>query len=111
MLAKMASPIDETIIKDCKKVIEEGNLVYLQEMFVDILEMEDVKRRDWAYIFQKIYLHACLKGKEEIAAWLQGNVFPLMDPIQQVACRNTFTYGAQMLESYKSKMTRRQNYA
>ncbi len=107
----MASPIDEAIIRDCKKIIEEGNLAYLQDMFEDILGMEDAKRRDWAYIFQKIYLHACVKGKEDVATWLKNNVFPLMDPIQQIACKTTFTYGTQMLESYKSKMTRRQNYA
>lgn len=52
---------------------------------------------DWPTVFQKVYLHACLKGRKEIASWLQDTVFPTMDPIQQIGLRQVFSYGRHLL--------------
>ena len=52
---------------------------------------------DWPTLFHKIYLHACLKKKHEIAYWLQTEIYTIMDPIQQIALRQIFPYGRYLL--------------
>lgn len=52
---------------------------------------------DWPTVFQTLYLHACLKGKSEIATWFQTTVFSCLDPIQQIALRQSFAYGKHLL--------------
>jgi len=52
---------------------------------------------DWPTLFQKVYLHTCLKKKDDIAAWLQNEVYTIMDPIQQIALRQVFPYGRHLL--------------
>jgi hypothetical protein len=86
---------DIEIIKECKKHVEDGNLDYLT-VFLQNLVQED-REYDWPFIFQKVYLHACLKGKREIAEWLEHSVYPTMEPIQKIALRQIFSYGNHLL--------------
>ena len=72
-----------------KRLIERGDLAAFQE------HLADIEMVDWA--FQKLYLHACLKGRREIAEWLEKVVFPTMDPIVQIALRQGFSYGRYLL--------------
>jgi len=53
---------------------------------------------DWPTLFQKVYLHACLKKKHDIALWLRNDIYTIMDPIQQIALRHVFPYGKHLLE-------------
>jgi hypothetical protein len=76
-----------------KHLIERGDLKAFQEY------VEEVEMVDWA--FQKLYLHACLKGRREIAEWLETSVFPTMDPIAQIALRQGFAYGRHLLRKAK----------
>jgi hypothetical protein len=76
-----------------KHLIERGDLKAFQEYAAE------VEMVDWA--FQKLYLHACLKGRKEIAEWLEKSVFPTMDPIVQIALRQGFAYGRHLLRKAK----------
>ena len=58
---------------------------------------------DWPTVFQTLYLHACLKGKSDIAHWFQTIVFPHLDPIQQIALRQSFAYGKHLLKTAAKK--------
>ncbi len=79
-----------------KLLIERGDLQGLQHAFSD-LQASDVGDVDWPWIFQKVYLHACLKGRKEIAEWLEKSVFPTIDPIAQIGIRQGFAYGRHLL--------------
>lgn len=87
--------MDQEIIYECKKHVEDGNLDYLEEYLQTLLQ--DDREYDWPFIFQKVYLHACLKGKHEIAEWLTNSVYPIMEPIQKIALRQIFSYGNHLL--------------
>lgn len=50
----------------------------------------------WDYIFQKVYVHACLKKHTVIAEFLMEQ-FREMEPIQQIAVRQVFSYGKYLL--------------
>jgi len=86
------------IICICKKYIETNSLEHLQEYVASIVDTTT----DWTYIFQKVYLHACLKGREDISTWLQS-MFTKMEPIQQIALRQIFPYGRHLLAVAKNR--------
>ncbi len=79
-------------IKDCKVLIEKDNLEGLQEMYNEM----SGENYAWEYIYQKLYLHACLKKKRRIVEWM-NSLFQLMDPIQQIGLRQMFSYGKYLL--------------
>jgi hypothetical protein len=91
----------ETFIDECKKLVELDERDYLQSFLREALE--DGQVMDWPFIFQKVFLHACLKGRAEIAEWLEKDVFPLLDAVQQIALRQTFSYGRHLLRQAKQR--------
>ena len=96
--------MDTGIIADAKRHINDGNLEELQTQVCALIDNPELQREpDWPFIFQKVYLHACLKGKDEIAEWLTKAMYPMMDPIQQIALRQIFSYGRHLLRKAKQK--------
>lgn len=83
-----------------KHLVEAGDLSALQEAFRTLEEVD-------AWLFQKVYLHACLKGRREIAEWLQDVVFPTLDPIRQIALRQGFAYGRHLLRTAERRARNR----
>lgn len=90
--------IEDTLIFDIKNIINKGDLSALQAHYANLQNDYDWSERapDWPYVLQKVYLHACLKRRREIAVWLEG-LFTSMDPIQQIAYRHTLNYGRVLL--------------
>lgn len=84
--------MQETIIQNCKYFINNSDLLGLQEYYETITE----EKVNFDFIFQKVYLHACLKKKIEIVEWLQ-TIFKTLEPISQIAMRQIFSYGRHLL--------------
>jgi hypothetical protein len=82
----------EAFLKLCKTMIEKDNLEGLQEFY---LENQD-QPYAWEYVYQKLYLHACLKKKHRIVEWMRP-LFDQFDPIQQIGIRQLFSYGKYLL--------------
>ena len=95
------SSTDSTILADVKHHIDCGNLSGIQHVWNSLSDYEFEEQPDWVYLFQKIYLHACLKHQPQIAEWMQHVLFPKMDPIQQIALRQVFSYGKYLLKRKK----------
>ena len=96
--------MDSTIIAEAKQHINDGNLEELQHQVCRLFDNPDLPcEPDWSFIFQKVYLHACLKGNEDIADWLKKAMYPLMDPIQQIALRQVFAYGRYLVYRARKK--------
>ena len=93
--------MDAQLIKVCRTYAETNNVDMLKEYYEFILSAvqtgEIDHEPDWPFIFQKVYLHACLKGSSEVASWMQFAVYPMLDPIQQIALRQVFPYGRYLL--------------
>jgi len=92
-------PIEDTLIFDIKNIINKGDLTALQTHYADLQNGYDWSERapDWPYVLQKVYLHACLKRRRDMATWLEGLFVSVMDPIQQIAYRHTLNYGRVLL--------------
>jgi trans-aconitate methyltransferase len=81
-----------SFLNDCKQMIEKDNLEGLQEYYAEYSH----ENFPWDYIYQKLYLHACLKKKQRIVDWLKS-LYSSFDPIQQIALRQMFSYGKYLL--------------
>ena len=88
----------DSIIFMSKKFINADDLLGLQEYFKETQSVDFDSEPSWDYIFQKVYLHACLKKRNSIADWLKIEIFPQLGAIQQIALRQIFSYG-QVLKS------------
>ena len=85
--------MNDAFIRTCKVCIDEGNLAGLQKCYAEIQSESDF---NWEYIFYRVYLHACLKKKKDIADWLT-EIFAKLDPIDQASLRQIFPYGRHLL--------------
>ena len=92
----MSRRVAESIFAECKEFINAGKLEELQEYVKTLLESEFDTAPDWPTLFQKAYLHACLKKQKESAEWI-ASLFSLFDPIVQIAYRQVFFYGRYLL--------------
>ncbi len=90
-------------LSDLKKLVEKSALESLKEAFQQILAGTLETDAEWDYLFQKVYLHACLKGKTDIVIWMEEQVFPTLPPIQQMAIRQVFSYGHTLLRKHVKK--------
>ena len=89
--------MEQTILHTSKHFIQTKNLIGIQQYWEELLDTEFPEYVDAPTLFQKIYLHACLKGASEIASWLKHTIYPRLDPIMQIALRQVFPYGDVLL--------------
>ena len=82
----------DAFLKQCKTLIEEDNVEGLQGFYEEYKDEE----LPWEYIYQKLYLHACLKKKHRVVEWMKP-MFEKLDPIQKIALRQMFSYGKYLL--------------
>jgi hypothetical protein len=86
----------EEVISNFKRYIENGSLDECQTYLRELTDEYESDSIPWDFIFQKVYLHACLKKQKAIVDWLML-VFKELPPIQQIAVRQVFSYGRSLL--------------
>ena len=89
------------ILRTSYMYIEAKDLEGFEEYTKSLLGSEQIITFSWDYIFHRVYLHACLKGAEDIASWLQTTLYPMLPPIQQIALRQIFPYGRHLMATAK----------
>lgn len=75
-----------------------SDLHALQTLFREAHEDLGTQNIDWSYIFQKVYLHACLHGHRDTAKWLRDTFEATADPISKLAYRQTYAYANVLLK-------------
>jgi hypothetical protein len=85
----------EAVIGNFKHYIDSGSLESCQEYLTELTDTYE-SGIPWEYVFQKVYLHACLKKQKPIVDWLML-IFNQLDPIQQIGIRQVFAYGRTLL--------------
>ncbi len=96
-----ATSTELAIIARGKEFVNARDTFGLQKFYEELQESEFDVVPSWAYIFQKIYLHACLKGLRDAAVWLEG-VAQNNPEITQLGFRQTIAYGRQLLSRVSS---------
>ena len=92
--------MDRQILEDCKDFIETDQLEGLQSYIYQWIDTKDTLtdyRLPIEYLYQQVYLHACLKKKKHIAEWIKSMFTVIFDDIQQIALRQMFSYGNYLL--------------
>ena len=90
------SAATRSIVQDCKDYINQNNFTGLKKFYEELLNSEFAAPPDWIAIYQQVYLHACLRKRAEMVAWLR-TLFDAMDPVAKIALRHVFPYGRALL--------------
>lgn len=88
--------METALLHECKEYINANKFEEFKEFYKELTESEFETQPDWANLYQKVYLHACLKKRKEIAEWLES-LFTQFPPITQIAYRQLFFYGHFLL--------------
>lgn len=92
--------MDRQILEHCKDLIETDQLEELQIYIYEWFQSKDIineYKLPIEYMYQQIYLHACLKKKKYIAEWLVSIFTFIFDDIQRIGLRQMFSYGNYLL--------------
>ena len=84
------------LLHECKEYINANKFEEFKDFYKELTESEFETQPDWANLYQKVYLHACLKKRAEIAEWLES-LFTQFPPITQIAYCQMFFYGHVLL--------------
>jgi hypothetical protein len=90
----MATSHDE-LIHTFKMYINRKDTDGFKEFLFDVQDTFESLPTD--YIFQKVYVHACLKKNQPIVDILM-DIYKELDPITQISLRQTFAYGKYLLK-------------
>ena len=88
--------METALLHECKEYINANKFEEFKDFYKELTESEFETQPDWANLYQKVYLHACLKKRAEIAEWLES-LFTQFPPITQIAYRQMFFYGHVLL--------------
>ena len=89
--------MEEQIIHELKFYINNKDIIGLKTQWKEFVEETDFGRDiAWDFVFQKIYIHACLKKQREIVSWLL-ELFEEFNEFHKIALRPTFAYGRYLL--------------
>lgn len=94
--------MESEIICKCKALIDFDNIIDLEFYFNELNYNKVFEKIAYEYIFQKIFLYACIKGKKPTIEWL-CNKYTDFDDIQRIAIRQMFFYAKYLLIKNKHK--------
>ncbi len=83
---------EDEIISNFKHYILNDMFNHLEDYFYEIISEEYNNRINYQYIFQKLYLYSCIKGKKEILEVL-FNIYKTFSIVDKIALRPTIIYG------------------
>ena len=84
----------EDLIYLLKQLIDDNSDIGVIEGVIEAMPYDSLPMD---YIVQKVYIHACLKKRREIAEWILNEAEKRLDPIQWMAIRQMSSYGRHLL--------------
>ena len=87
--------MNNNILSEAKQFVEADDLDGLKQYYVGLRESDIAVASDW--LFQKVYLHACLKKKKPIVDWLMEVYNNELDDITKISLKQLFPYGRWLL--------------
>lgn len=83
------------LVKDIKVFIENNDLLSIKEFYENLI-VNTPDNINWSFVYQKVYLHACLKKKHTIVEYLK-TLFDSLPVMDQITIRQMFHYGDYLL--------------
>ena len=92
-----ATSVELNIVRQGKACIEKEGLSDFAEFVSDVYTEHFSPEPAWPYIVQKLYLHACLKKKADIAKFIEDLVVANQNRLWFVGWKETVAYGKTLL--------------
>ncbi len=92
-----ATSVELNIVRQGKTCIEKETLNDFAEFVSDVYTEHFSPEPAWPYIVQKLYLHACLKKKADIAKFIEDLVVANQNRLWFVGWKETVAYGKTLL--------------
>ena len=90
--------MNKNILNEAKQYVEAGDLDGLKQYYADLRAgASDINYVASDWLFQKVYLHACLKKKKHIVDWLMEVYNNELDDITKISLKQLFPYGRWLL--------------
>lgn len=80
-------------------LIRENNIEELNNIYKSLLE--ELPQFDLSYLFQKLFLKACLYGNKNTINWFINIYNNEMNDISKIGIRHTLTYGKYLIKKRK----------
>ena len=97
--------MNKEVVLNCKAYINEDLEDTCKQYILYIINHQESNtdyKLAYEYIFQQVYIHACLKQKESLTLWLKTEIYEkYFDIIQKTALRQMFIYGNYLLRKGK----------
>ncbi len=91
----------QKLFKEMKILIERNDLESFKTLLIE--NFSNSENIDLSYVFQKVYLHACLKFKNSpIIDYLENEVYNYLPEIERIAIRQVFPYGRYLRSKHKN---------
>ncbi len=85
------------VVKRFKSFVETEDLSGAEGFLTGLMtDSDEASTIAWDHVYQKVYLHACLKKRRRFVDWM-NQLFEMLDPIEKIALRQTFAYGRYLL--------------
>lgn len=85
----------DDLIRVFKEFINKKDLEGFKSYLFEI--QETYESLSWDYMFQKVYIHACLKKYQPVVDVLTEK-YEELDPIHKISLRQIFAYGNYLLK-------------
>ncbi len=85
------------VVSEIKDAINTRDLLTVQEYYKELETTDIFDQMDPAYLFQKAYLHSCLKGCQDISSWFEKEIYPTLPEISRISIAQVFSYGRHLL--------------
>ena len=92
---------NDKLINEFKYYIDNEKYDSLYELYTSIIERYDETKEyrcNYEYIFQKVYLYACIKGKHEIIDFMKS-IYETFGDVEKIALKPTIIYGKYITKS------------
>ena len=87
--------MSEDVVHIFKEYINNNDIDGFKNFIEEVSESDEPI--EWDYIFQKVYIHACLKKNKSFTEFLMTK-FTEMAPEHQIIARQVFAYGRYLME-------------
>ena len=83
-------------IEHCSVLIKENNVDELNNFYAETIEKHTINF-DIGYLYQKLFLKACLYSSKEMLAWFL-DIYVKMPHVTRIAHKHVFVYGKYLIQ-------------
>ena len=91
-----ATSVELDLVRQLKAFLNASDDMGFQEFCASLLDTEFSPEPTWPWVFQKVYIHACLRRRVAVAEWLRG-IATANPTLVGLGWRQTVAYGKALL--------------